>query len=163
MSQCVYVTVCGSECVCMCVCARARARVSACVFVSLCVYQCLSSWLCVSTTSRKRLEYGLPLAVHTQTLSDVQVILTRAVAQVEVILTGVTQPTARAAVARGRGHAHPMFARAIRAAQAAVDLGIADVVVGAVLVHAASFGTVTILHTENSNQPTNQSINQSVN
>ena len=108
----------------------------------------LRARLCVFLQSRQRLENGLSLAVHTQTLPNVQVILAGAVAKVEVILTGVAQPTARAAVAGWRGHAHPLFARAIRAAQTAVDLGIADLVVGAVLVHAAAFSTVAILHTD---------------
>lgn len=97
------------------------------------------------SASCQGLEDGATLPVHAQGVAHVQVVLAGVVAQVEVEVTHVSQRARGGSVARDKGHAGTLLARAVRTAQVTVDLGIADGVVGAVFVQTTALSAVSIL------------------
>jgi NAD(P)H-dependent flavin oxidoreductase YrpB (nitropropane dioxygenase family) len=85
-----------------------------------------------------RLQIGMSFGVHTQSPSHVQVVLTCHVTQVKIVLTSVAHAAVCCDIARGWGHAYILHATSVRAAQLAVDFGVADLVVRAILVYATA-------------------------
>ena len=95
-----------------------------------------------------RLQQGVSLGVHTQCLANLQVILTRVVAEVVVERAHVRHSTFCVSLTRLRGHTQVLPTRSIRAAERAVHLGIAYQLIGAVLFWTTALRTVTVLATK---------------
>lgn len=89
--------------------------------------------------------HGMAVPVDAQGAADVEVVLARVVAQIEVHAAAVAH-TAGAFLARRIGQAHPVLTGAVWTAEVAVDFRVANPVIGTILMGAAAFSTGTVPH-----------------
>ena len=91
--------------------------------------------------------HGMAVPVDAQGAADIEVVLARVVAEIEVHSATVAH-TAGAFLARRVGQAHPMLTGAVWAAEVTVDFGVADPVIGTIFVGTAALSTRPVLQRE---------------